>query len=269
YLTEFSRLLNNVERESTRSIAPTLIDAWDTPGTLSNSSKPNPKIAVDPVVSIVGTVQPDVLSEIVTNAHSASGFLNRWLIVAGRRHELRPSPPTLDERAAWKLFRRVRVSIAEYGTGQRLFFTPAAESIWDEWYIATESVEENDREDAMSVRLGSLLKKIALIHAITDGARAVDVPHVNAAIALLAWSWGHTRALIPMWGESQEGRLQRQVIETLGRKGPMKRRLIQPYIGNKLGPGVFARTIKAMVDNGEIVASADGILSLVTDAMDP
>ncbi|HXH57935.1 hypothetical protein, partial [Iamia sp.] len=99
------------------------------------------------------------------------------------------------------------------------------------------------------------------VHAVLDRSNTVDVPHFDAATALVEWSWSITKQLIPTWGEFPEARLQRLILEVLRRKGTLSRRKTQQSIGHRLGPGTFARVVKAMIENGELIAHPDGSIS--------
>lgn len=267
YTSEFSKLMNNATRESTRSIAPTLMEAFDTPPKLENNTKANienseQQEAVNPFVSVMATVQPEILSELIGNQQQYSGFLNRWLLVVGDGKGARPSPPNLDEAAGWLLMRRALDAIQSYGDGSVLTFSPAADTRWNRWYVENyPSGQASSQEDAMGIRLGTLVKKTALVHAVLAQSSAVEVAHLDAAIALVDWAWGHTRTLLPTWGESPDARIERLVLEALERRGPTNRRKLQQVIGHRMGPGMFGRVIKAMIENGEVVETPERVIA--------
>lgn len=117
----------------------------------------------------------------------------------------------------------------------------------------------------MGIRLGTLVMKTALLNAVLDRADAVGLGHLNAAMALVDWAWGHTRKLLPTWGEAPDARIERLILETLHRKGPMSRRNVQRAMGHRTGPGVFGRVVKAMIENGEIVETPERVLTLIPE----
>jgi hypothetical protein len=261
--------MHNATREATRSIQPTLIDAFDNPFVLQNKTKKNPLEAKNPSLTIMSATQPDILSQIVTAEQEQSGFLNRWLFIVGDGTEPRPSPPDLDEGAAWHLFDSAYAAIHSYAEGEVLRFTPDALERWDALYVETYARGETTAERSMAIRLGTMIKKVALIHAVLEQANAVELTHLEAAIALVEWSWFHMRRLIPTWGEFPEAKLQRLILEILRRKGPLTRRKTQQSIGHRLGPGTFARVVKAMLENGELLTHNDGTISAAPDEDEP
>lgn len=270
YVTEFAKLMHNATRESTSSISPTLMEAFDGPPTLQNNVKKDEdsREAINPFLSIMAAVQPEILSQLIGDSQQYSGFLNRWLLVVGDGKGPRPNPPNLDEVAGWNLMRRATDAIGSYTEGTVLRFDPSAVARWDAWYVETyPQGDTSSQEDAMGIRLGTLVKKVALVHAVLDRAQAVRSEHLDAALATVDWSWGHTRKLLPTWGESPDARMARQIMEVLARRGPyLSKRKVQQLAGNRSGPGVFARVVKAMIENGELVVTPDNLIAIAPEA---
>jgi len=270
YVTEFAKLMHNATRESTSSISPTLMDAYDGPPTLQNNVKKDEdsREAINPFLSIMAAVQPEILAQLIGDSQQYSGFLNRWLLIVGDGKGPRPNPPHLDETAGWQLMRRATDAIGSYAEGSVLGFDAEAVARWDAWYIdAYPQGDTSSQEDAMGIRLGTLVKKVALVHAVLDRSATIRRDHLDAAIATVDWSWGHTRRLLPTWGESPDARMARQIMEVLARRGPyLSKRKVQQLAGNRAGPGVFARVVKAMIENGELVATPDNLIGIAPES---
>jgi len=272
YTSEFSKVMSNAGRESTKSIGPTLIEAFDTPPSLQNNTKSiveesqksgEPMEAVNPFVSVISTVQPEILADIIGSAEQYSGFLNRWFMVPGDGKGPRPNPPQLDEGRGYILLRDALKTIRKYDEGTMLTLTPDAESLWADWYIASYPTgHESSQEDAMGIRRGTIVKKIALVHAVMSGSKHVTDEHMEIGIAIGDWSWSHVRKMLPTWGESKDSEMERKIMEKLEQRGPMTKRQLQQYTGNRMGPGVFSRIIKSMVENGDIVVGDGNIVAL-------
>lgn len=271
YAAEFSKVMSNAERESTKSIGPTLIEAFDTPPSMQNNTKANaessePMEARNPFVSVITSVQPEKMAEIVSGDHQYSGFLNRWWLIQGKGTGPRPNPPFVDEQVSYNLIRRMFKTINEYEDGTLLKMDGDAMDLWSEWYVASYPTgNETSQEDAMGVRRGTIVKKIALVHAVMDSAKFIGEEHIRIGIALSDWAWEGTRRLLPTWGESKDAELARKITEKLDQRGPMTKRQLQQLTGSRLGPGVFARIIKSMVENGEIVTSDNNIVAIAPD----
>lgn len=269
YISEFAELMENAMRESTRTITTTLIQAFDSPPVLQNTTKNNPLEARNPFLSILSGIQPEVMAELIAGRHQFSGFLNRWLLVVGEGKGAWASPPNLDETAGWFLMREALDAINGYSEGTTLAFDAGAIDIWEQWFARTyglATANASPQEDAMGIRLQTLVKKAAIVYAVLDRSRAIQASHLESAIALVDWSWGHTKKLLPTWGEFPEARLQRLILETLARRGPMPKRKVQQAIGHRMGPGVFARVVKAMLENGELTVTPDNTIAIAPEA---
>ena len=268
YTSEFSKLMNNATRESTRSIGPMLIEAFDCPPSLQNNTVASiedkkPREAPDPFVSVLSTVQPEVLAEIIGSQQQYSGFLNRWLLVVGDGKPPRPNPPKIDQDRSWRLLRRLMETIRSYPEQSILEFDDEASERWADWYIESYPTgRESAQEDAMGIRRGTMVKKIALVHAVTDGAKSVSIDHLESGISFSDWAWKHTKALLPTWGETKHAEIERKILENLGSSGPMKKREMQRRVASRMGPGVFAGIVKSMTENDDIVVTDDGLLVL-------
>jgi hypothetical protein len=222
--------------------------------------------ARNPFVSVITSVQPEVLSDIISGQHQFSGFLNRWWLIQGKGSGPRPNPPFVDEAVAWKLTGRMLKMISGYDDGTLLLMDDDAMEAWSDWYIASYPTgNETSQEDAMGVRRGTIVKKIALVHAVMDGARSINRRHIETGVALSDWAWEHTKRILPTWGESQDAELSRKILEKLAQRGPMTKRQLQQLVGSRLGPGVFARIVKSMVENGDIVIGDGNIVGLVPE----
>lgn len=272
YTSEFSKVMSNAGRESTKSIGPTLIEAFDTPPSLQNNTKANvendqePMEAKNPFVSVISTVQPEILAEIIGSQMQYSGFLNRWLMVPGDGKGARPNPPQVNEKDAWRLIKRAMDAIRKYDEGTLLEFDAGAEDVWADWYVSSYPTgRESAQEDAMGIRRGTMVKKIALVHAVIEGSRTITAQHINIGITISDWSWEHVRRMLPTWGESADAELERKILEKLTQFGPMRKREIQRRIGSRMGPNVFGRTLKSMVENNDLIVTEDGMVSIRND----
>lgn len=266
YITEFKKLMGYARRQSTNTIIPRLIEAFDTPPILQNKVKGNPLEAKLPYLTLIAAIQPDILTEQMSEGDISSGFANRLMYFVGTGTGPKPSAPNLDSLSAWQLFDDLTRAIGSYPDGTVLPMLEEARPRWDAWYVADYNRPvANEDEDTMHIRLAVMIRKVALIYAVSEAAPGIGDRHIAAAIALIEWMWVNMRRLIRTWGEAPEANLQRKIIETLDRNGPMLRRKLQQNIGHRMGPGVFARVVKAMLENGTLGMTEDRRLTLITD----
>src|SRR5581483_11275809 len=139
-------------------------------------------VAEKPYMSILAATQPKRLAQNLTDEDIHSGFANRWLFVPGNRTSELDAMRAIDE------------AIRGYRDGALLPLAPAAVERWRAWYRDLQrQAGRNEDEDAMRIRHPDLARKLALIYAVIDSAEAIDDPHLEAAIALVEWMWGHVR----------------------------------------------------------------------------
>jgi hypothetical protein len=264
YLTELSAMIGNARRKSTRTILDRLIEAWDTPHRLQNLNKLSPATAESPYLSIIAATQPGRLALEMTDEDIHSGFANRWLYIVGEGKDARPRPPALDEAVAWRMYLDLKRTIDMYADGTILAVSPDIQGLWDAWYVKRHGESgKNEEEDAMRVRHPTLIQKIALIYAVSEGAKEISVRHVTPALALVEWMWGNVRQLLREWGIGIYSQIERRILTVLEQHGAMKRRLVQMRCGNrKWSARDFAAVFEAMVKNGTIAVDPTGLTGI-------
>lgn len=251
YVTEFSRLMGNARRQSTDTIIPTLIEAFDTPTVMQNNSMANPIEAVYPFLGILAATQPDILGETMSGTDMNSGFANRWLYICGNLHEPLPLAPVLDKGDVYRLFTALVDAKNAYGRDAALTMEPVALERWREWYMADFYRESpNAEEDAMRARHAVLIQKLALIYAITERSHAITLRHLEVGIAVIEWMWEQMRSLTGSWGRSTDGQIEERIKAVLEKYGSMKKRDLQMKCNSRKWSGVeFSRVFDAMVKN--------------------
>lgn len=268
YLTEFSKLQRNAKRQSTNTIVPTLIQAWNNPRVLENNVKGNPLRAEYPSLSIIAAVQPGVLAAGMDDEDVTSGFMTRWMFFPGVGKPPRPLPPDLDHEALRELYGVLLDRVAAYGRNDKpseLSLSLDAQGLWVEWYSKDNlRVTRNEQEDTMRTRLGPLAQKVSLIYAVTDGADAIERVHLSAAIALIEWMWAQVLPLMTDWGAGVDLQIEERITAVLNQHGPMKRWQLQAKCSSrKWSSKDFAVVFDAMVKNGTVLLDPTGLSGLV------
>lgn len=264
YLTELSALIKNARRKSTTTILDRLIEAWDTPHILQNLNKLSPVSAVNPYLSIIAATQPKRLATEMTDEDIHSGFAGRWLYVVGTGKAPMADPPRADPAVAWGVYLAVHDAIHGYADGQELDLDATARDRWFAWYEREGRGHGIDEEqDTMRIRHAVLMRKVALIYAVTDGAAAVEDRHLAAAMALVDWMWVHVRAMLREWGVGLDSQIERRVEDALTKFGPMKRwRLTARCSNRKWSAKDIAAVVRAMAENHQLVTDAQGMVAL-------
>lgn len=265
-MSEFSEILANARRKGTTTILTMLMKAWDTPNQLSNDSITNAATAINPYVSILAGTQPDVLAGDLIGTDITSGFANRVLFVPGSGKGRMPRPPEVDERALHEHWIKAKANIQKYGIDQRLdiVWDDHAKELWDHFYLTPRG--DSTIERTMSQRHQNMVLKIALIYAMTDGAKAITFEHLSHAIAFMNWEWECVKQLVKGWATSNDNRLAERILAVLRSTGPIKRRDLQRKTSDpRWTPNDFARLIRSMTENGTLGTNDEGLIGIKDD----
>lgn len=268
YLSELSVLLKNARKKGTTTILDRLIEAWDVPHRLENLSKLAKNEAENPFLSIIAATQPERIAAEILPEDIHSGFANRWLFLPGTGKGARPNPPAVDDHEAEALQYALSAAIASYPVGYVLHLSDEADRLWDDWYMAfyAEQARADDDVATMRIRLPVLIQKVAMLYAITDKARRIEVEHLSAATALIEWSWRHVNVMMKEWGIGLFVQIERKIEDVLMRRGPVKKRVLAQQCKNrKWGARDFNQVLMAMRDTGQIVIGPDGVVGFPAD----
>lgn len=269
WITEFQRLIRNARRSSTSTIFPLMTAAWDTPVRLENNVKGNPLEARFPFLTTMAAVQPGILANEFMQEDIQSGFATRWLYVVGSSDRVLPDPPDIDPDKASALYRELKRKIDGYGTRDgseyRLYLSEQARVRWLEWYDFDHHRSDgnpDEDEHSMRSRLSVHIRKLALMYAVCDGVREIDLHHLEPAIAFGEWCWSHTRQLMKQWGVSLWKDVELKIEQTLITHSPIRRRDLQRLCSNRRWTGVeFGKVLEAMIKNETVNVTEDGALA--------
>jgi hypothetical protein len=264
YLSEFARLMGNANRQGTKTIAPVLMEAFDTPDALSNLAKLNPVEAKEPYLSILAATQPRILEGLMSEGDIHSGFINRWLIIPGKSIKPNGWPPEMDREWLQSLFQNITATIGLNQQPRAMNGSDEAKAYWTEWYEKHWYQERNEEEKSMAVRHPVMAIKIALIYAVLSGDPILEPHHLEIGIAIVGWMALQIAPLLPNWGASPLAKLEHRVIAVLTERGPMKRRDISRLAHNprRWTSQDIKRTIEALLDNGVIAQDAQGVIGI-------
>jgi hypothetical protein len=180
--TEFSAVLRQFDRTG-NTLSNTLRDAWDGKDVLRTLTKTSPVMATGAHVSVIGHCTPEDLHEHLTALHVANGLGNRFLLVLTERARVLPSPGRASPAATEMLARELADTLREAQEAGELCWTPAAEADWERIYPAL-SEPAPGLAGAMLARAEAHVVRLALLYALLDRAREIDVPHLESALAV-------------------------------------------------------------------------------------
>ncbi len=262
-LAELTVLLSNMKRKGTENLTDKLINLWDAPKMFEIIRRANSTRVEYPALSMLGATQPGRLATAMTEEHILSGFANRIVFVAGAPKKAMAEPSSVNRKDMYALYQGIHRSIASYHQGALLPRSAATKRRWDEWYMEIREKTGDDEEtEAMRARHQMIALKIALIFAVTDGAKEIEVKHLDPAIAFIEWMWRNLMVLMRSWGVSNWTQISNRIEDVLCKQGPMKRHPLSRYCANrKWNIRDFAIVLDALIKTESIVVDTGGVLA--------
>lgn len=224
-----------------------------------------------PYLNIIAAVQPEILSQHMYPEDISNGYASRWLYVPGTGGDPKPAPPNLREQDGYELYARLLAQLGRYGVKShtdhnkverptRLVLSDEANERWIAWY------EENYRyparttdEASLRSRMGPYIRKLALIYAVSNGAKEISLSHLEAGIAFVEWSWEHVKQMVGEWGTPMFSAIENKIENVLKANGPMKRRELQNACRSRRWSSVeFGRVFDAMLSNETLEKDVEG-----------
>ena len=226
---EFSSVLAVLNRENS-ILSRVVRDAWDCRQMLGTMTKRDPTRATEAYISIVGHITITELQRRLDETTMANGFANRFLLGCVRRARLLPHGGNLQAHERERLGRYTQEALNAARTMTQVEMTAAARERWTTEYPALS--ESGDRlTDHMTARAEAQVIRLALLYALLDQASAIEVAHLEPALAL----WRFCKAsssyifgeltgdgpadviLAALRGAGANGMMKREIFDLFGR----------------------------------------------------
>jgi DNA polymerase I-like protein with 3'-5' exonuclease and polymerase domains len=219
-LPEFGELLLVSTRDG-NIINTVLRNTWDGKR-LEINTKQQPQRASGAHISILGNVTRDELLKLIPFLPSTNGFCNRflWCVIERKRRvpDGGPSPAEHVPEEISKLQKILRqIPLEQFAVS----FAPETLSFWE----GEENQEnglyddlEHDSVPAITSRGAPHVLRLAMIHALLDGSRTIQLCHLNAALA--AWRYCEAGA-IQLFGVRELERDAHLILDHLRAKGSL------------------------------------------------
>ena len=244
---EFASVLRTVQRHG-NTLSATVREAWDS-GDLRTLTKHDPVTATGAHICVVGHITDAELRAELTATDSANGFANRFLFVAVKRSKFLPhGGDGMDEQALRAYSNRLR-ELAETARAQdRITMTNSARAAWEGVY-PTLSAGGDGLHGAVTARSEAQVIRLALVYALLDGAGAIDVPHLLAALAI----WQYCDATVRyIFGASLGDRIADELLRRLRQAGEagMTRTEIRDAFGRNQSAERTGAALELLRDRG-------------------
>ena len=190
--SEFSNTLAQGKREG-NTLTAALRDAWD-----GNDIKPlvkhSPTHCTAPHISIWANITPRELKAMLTERDVSNGFLNRFLFVWAERTGLVPIPQRMSDALVKDLAEQT-LSVVEWArrdypetqNTRRMDLTQDAKALFIRMYPKLCDGNAPERVATLLERAAPYSLRLAMLFAITDKTLEIDVKHLRAALAWIAY----------------------------------------------------------------------------------
>ncbi len=199
------------------SLSSTLRESWDG-GRLEAGSKASPETATGYTIAVIGHVTPMELPRLVDGLDAANGFSNRFLWCVADRGPLLATPPPVDENAVRDIVAELQVAVDQLpAEGRTLRRTDRAETRWREELIVPLGTRPETAFGEATGRARPWVMRLALLFAVADCADAIDLDHLDAAMAV--WGWCE-RSAYDLFGDRTGDALADRLLAQLREAGP-------------------------------------------------
>ncbi len=206
---EFASVLKATGRD-VNTLSPVLRAAWDGRA-LQLLTRTAPARASAAHVAVIGHITATELRAQLNAVELANGFLNRFMLLACRRVRLLPEGGEPDPLAGTGLDRSLAAALhTAHNAGQVRFALGARVAWWDTY--ARLSQPAPGLAGAMCARAEAHVVRLALLYALLDQASAINLAHLNAALAL--WDYA-TRSAAWALGDASGQPLAEQIYAAL------------------------------------------------------
>lgn len=247
--SEFGRLLTVMAREGS-TLSPIIRDAWDGVPMGRVLAKEQSLITWHHV-GIVAHVTPVELRTKLTNTDAANGFGNRFLWLAVRRARLVPFPESPKGLIPQRLLDAISDAIADAQAPGEVPLAPDARDYWERLYIDLSLEQRSGLLGALVARTEAQIIRLALLYALLDRARCIEVEHLEASLAV----WDYCAATVRYVFGSSTGNRDADALRSYLRDGPVEWETAKRCLGIRRASEID-EAIRTLVDLGvaEVIA---------------
>ena len=211
YEPEFASVLRVMARD-TNTLSTQIRQAWDS-GDLRTMTKNNPAVATGAYISVLGHITKDELLRSLADVEAANGFANRFLWICTRRAQVLPEGGgTPDYNMLVKPLHEALERARLIGRIER---DAEAKEVWASIYTEL-SEGKPGLFGAVTARAEAQVLRLSVLYAAIDGADAIRLPHLKAALAV--WDYAEASARY-IFGDATGDPVADQITDALQHGG--------------------------------------------------
>lgn len=247
--TEFGRTLAASKREG-NTISHVLRDLWDD-GQAQSMTKGDPIKVTGAHLVVIGHVTPRELRLKLTEIDVAGGLANRFTYIWSHRTKLLPDQAEPPEMLDLEQQFHDTIGWARALGRRQIRRTTEANEYWRRIYHAVNEQEPDGILGELIARASAYTLRIALVYALMDKAVAIDVVHLRAALAVVAYSIASAKHVFGDTSDAGDlGRLS-QSIKAAGDQGLTRSEISKLFSRNRSAEQINA-LVGELVDAGQI-----------------
>ena len=242
---EFAGAISVAERHG-NTLSPLIRRAWDG-DKLATLTRNSPLTATGAHISIVGHITVDELRARISRTEMGNGFANRFLFALIRRSKELPFGGSLTDSQILNLGEQLKSVIDRAKPVGRMEMTDAARSKWAAVYTEL-SAAKPGLLGAVIARAEAQTVRLALIYALLDGGDKIDLPHLEAALAV--WEYCELSA-VHIFGDAIGDPVADEILRAL-RNTPdgMTRTAINDLFGRHQSSNRIAAALQLLATKG-------------------
>jgi len=248
---EFASTLRVLQRDG-NSLSPVVRLAWDS-GDLSTLTRNNPLRATGAHIGIIGHVTSSEFMRYLDRTELASGFVNRFLIIAARRARLLPDGERVPPELLESIVEQLRDVVAWAATPRILRRDDAAGAIWREVYEDLSSGGPG-LLGAATNRAEAQVLRLSVLYAILDRSEAILAEHLLAALAV----WHHAeQSAAWVFGDAVGDEVADAIMEATRAKGELDRTDIRDLFARHVNRARIEQALVFLVNAGRLEYSSE------------
>jgi hypothetical protein len=242
---EFSQGLKTMVREG-NILSPIIRQAWDS-GSLSPMTKHAPIKATGAHISILGHITRDELLRHLTDTEQCNGYGNRFLWFVVERSKKISNPTGTPQPLLDPLIDRLQDAVEFAKTVNHIKRDQEAEAVWAEVYD-TLSEGKDGLVGAITSRGEAQTMRLACLYALLDESNLVRVEHLNAALALWAYS---ERCAQAIFGDLSGDPVADRILAAITEQGEISETEIRDLFGRHKSSSEIDTALAALTRHGK------------------
>ena len=211
---ELKSLLRKAQQKGVSNLIPRLTELFNCGPSFEVNTKADKTIIKNPFACIVSASTPAWFAESIGESEISGGFLNRWTMFSGKTDKLIPFPESPDA-ATWERIVEELTCVVRQARGDYLLSQEARELFGDFFRTLRSACKEEGLRTEATARTDLHAIKFALLFAVLDRKRRIEVDDVSRGIALAAFNMDVAVSVIGSAGLSRMGAREQRLMAAL------------------------------------------------------